>query len=193
MSTFYCLQFCCRHFDDRYFDCPQNLIFKINVKKWSENDFFQTRRAWQIRFRPRTSFSCTFPRCSTTCRSRIRTLARRWPTCSGHFPSLWITSSDFTSCDRLSKRGAQCCKIFATDSQGFFPFFLSSSFGLHFFPLFFLVRNPANWNDRHLLAHAMASDFPVAWQFYQREQFLLRIKLHTHDKNTLTSIICVGA
>jgi hypothetical protein len=41
----------------------------------------------------------------------------------------------------------------------------------------FLVRHTVNWDDRHLLAHAMASDFKVAWQYSQREQ-LLRIKLN---------------
>jgi hypothetical protein len=29
----------------------------------------------------------------------------------------------------------------------------------------FWVHHPVNQDDRHLLAHAMASDFSVAWQF----------------------------
>jgi hypothetical protein len=33
-----------------------------------------------------------------------------------------------------------------------------------FFRLFFLVHHLVNRNDWHLLAHAMASDFLVAWQ-----------------------------
>jgi hypothetical protein len=37
----------------------------------------------------------------------------------------------------------------------------------------FLVHHPVNWDDRYLLAHAMASDFSVAWQFSQREQLFL--------------------
>jgi hypothetical protein len=31
-------------------------------------------------------------------------------------------------------------------------------------PLFFLCPPPFNWDDWELLAHAMASDFSVAWQ-----------------------------
>jgi hypothetical protein len=34
----------------------------------------------------------------------------------------------------------------------------------------FLVHHPVNQDDWHLLAHAMASDFTVACQYYQREQ-----------------------
>jgi hypothetical protein len=51
---------------------------------------------------------------------------------------------------------------------------------LHLSDYSFLVHHPVNQDDRHLLAHAMASDFTVAWQYSQREQwfcFLLRIKL----------------
>jgi hypothetical protein len=33
----------------------------------------------------------------------------------------------------------------------------------HFFPLLFCVHHPANRDDWHLLAHAMVSDFSVAW------------------------------
>jgi hypothetical protein len=44
------------------------------------------------------------------------------------------------------------------------PLCLSSSSALHFFWLFFLVHHLVNQDDRHLLAHAMASDFSVAWQ-----------------------------
>jgi hypothetical protein len=32
-----------------------------------------------------------------------------------------------------------------------------------------LVHHPVNRDDRHLLAHAMASDFTVTWQYSQRE------------------------
>jgi hypothetical protein len=41
---------------------------------------------------------------------------------------------------------------------------LSSSSALHFFWLFFWVHHLFNQDDRHLLAHAMASDFSAAWQ-----------------------------
>jgi hypothetical protein len=42
------------------------------------------------------------------------------------------------------------------------PFLLLSP---AFFRLFFLCQPPFNLDDRQLLAHAMASDFSVAWQF----------------------------
>jgi hypothetical protein len=41
-----------------------------------------------------------------------------------------------------------------------------------------LVHHPVNRDDLNLLAHAMASDFTVTWQFSQRKQFFIRIKLH---------------
>jgi hypothetical protein len=43
------------------------------------------------------------------------------------------------------------------------PLFYSSS-TLHFSDYSFMVHHPVNRDDRHLLAHAMASDFSVAWQ-----------------------------
>jgi hypothetical protein len=43
--------------------------------------------------------------------------------------------------------------------------------GPPFFRLYFFVHHPVNWDDRHLLARAMASKFTVTWQFSQREQF----------------------
>jgi hypothetical protein len=42
------------------------------------------------------------------------------------------------------------------------PLCLSSSSALHFSDYYLLVRHPVNRDDRHLLAHAMASDFTVA-------------------------------
>jgi hypothetical protein len=45
----------------------------------------------------------------------------------------------------------------------------------------FLVHHPVNRDDRHLLSHAMASDFTVAWQCSSKRTicfFPLRIKLH---------------
>jgi hypothetical protein len=44
------------------------------------------------------------------------------------------------------------------------PLCLSSALALHFFQLFFWVHHLVNWDDRHVLAHAMASDFSVARQ-----------------------------
>jgi hypothetical protein len=44
----------------------------------------------------------------------------------------------------------------------------------------FWVHHLVNRDDRHLLAHAMASDFSVAWQCLSKSAivFSLRIKLH---------------
>jgi hypothetical protein len=41
------------------------------------------------------------------------------------------------------------------------PMFLSSPSALHFSNYSFLVHHPVNWDDWHLLARAMASDFTV--------------------------------
>jgi hypothetical protein len=43
------------------------------------------------------------------------------------------------------------------------PLCLSSSSALQFFNYSFLVHHPVNRDGRHLLAHAMASEFTVAW------------------------------
>jgi hypothetical protein len=61
------------------------------------------------------------------------------------------------------------------------PLCFSSSSALHFSHYYFLVHHPVNQDDLHHLAHAMASDFTVAWQFLRWEQliFLVRIKLPT--------------
>jgi hypothetical protein len=62
------------------------------------------------------------------------------------------------------------------------PLCLSSSSAVHCFPInFFLSTTLLAGNERHLLAHAMTSDFSGARQFSQLEQlfcFLLQIKLH---------------
>jgi nitrate reductase NapE component len=59
------------------------------------------------------------------------------------------------------------------------PCVFSSSLALHFFHYSFSVHHPVNRDDRHLRAHAMASDFSVACQFSQRIISFLLIKLHT--------------
>jgi hypothetical protein len=41
---------------------------------------------------------------------------------------------------------------------------------LYFSNYSFCIHHLVNQDDRHLLAHAMASDFSVAWEFSQREQ-----------------------
>jgi hypothetical protein len=46
-----------------------------------------------------------------------------------------------------------------------------SSTALHFFLFFFSCPHPVNRDDWHLLAHAMASDFIVAWQFSQKKNW----------------------
>jgi hypothetical protein len=45
-----------------------------------------------------------------------------------------------------------------------------SSSALHFFRLFIFLSTTRD--DRHFLAHAMASDFSVTWQFSQREKLV---------------------
>jgi hypothetical protein len=54
--------------------------------------------------------------------------------------------------------------------QSFWSIFSNYSYWAH---------HPVNWDD-HLLAHAMASDFSVAWQCLSKRTivFSLRIKLH---------------
>jgi hypothetical protein len=56
----------------------------------------------------------------------------------------------------------------------------------------FLAHHPVNWDDWYLLAHAMASDITVTWQFSQREHLLfsLRFKLHALDKIYLKIHVC---
>jgi hypothetical protein len=53
------------------------------------------------------------------------------------------------------------------------PLCLFSSLALHFSNYCFLVHH-VNQDDWHHLAHAMASDFTVAWQYSQREQLVFR-------------------
>jgi hypothetical protein len=47
----------------------------------------------------------------------------------------------------------------------------------------FRIHHLVNRDDWHLLAHAMTSDFSVAWQFLSKRTigFSLRIKLHATD------------
>jgi hypothetical protein len=58
------------------------------------------------------------------------------------------------------------------------PFFSNYSFWVH---------HLVNQDDRQLLAHAMASDFSVAWQCLSKRTigFLLRIKLHAPGYNVI--------
>jgi hypothetical protein len=48
------------------------------------------------------------------------------------------------------------------------PFFSVYSFGVH---------HLVNWDDRHLLAHAMASDFSVTWQCLSKRLIVFNIAL----------------
>jgi hypothetical protein len=50
---------------------------------------------------------------------------------------------------------------------------LSSTLALHFSDYSFWVHHLVNWDDRHLLAHAMASDFSDAWPQVSGHSFLL--------------------
>jgi hypothetical protein len=51
----------------------------------------------------------------------------------------------------------------------------------------FWVHHPANWDDQHLLAHTMASDFSIAWQCLPKRTigFSFWIKLHTQFHKSL--------
>jgi hypothetical protein len=57
---------------------------------------------------------------------------------------------------------------------------------LHFSDYSFLVHHPVNWDDQHLLAHAMSSDFTVTWQYSQREQLFFSYRLNSTA--TLSSV-----
>jgi hypothetical protein len=65
------------------------------------------------------------------------------------------------------------CFLWITD-----PLCLSSSWALHFFRLLFLVHSIVNRDDRHLLAHATASDFSVAWQCLSKRTIDFLAKIH---------------
>jgi hypothetical protein len=68
------------------------------------------------------------------------------------------------------------------------PLCLSSSSTLHFCQLFFLVHHLDNRDDQHLLAHAMASDFSVAWQCSQREQLFFRYGSNATPRTTTLNL-----
>jgi hypothetical protein len=53
---------------------------------------------------------------------------------------------------------------------------------------YFLVHHPVNWDDWHLLAHAMASDFTVTWQHSQREQYCSKNDLFAEQSLTLSAV-----
>jgi hypothetical protein len=58
-----------------------------------------------------------------------------------------------------------------------------------------LVHHLVNWDDWHLLAQAMASDFAVAWQCLSKKTngFLLQIKLHAHTvvEKIVFGMLCI--
>jgi hypothetical protein len=55
--------------------------------------------------------------------------------------------------------------------------FIALGSDLNSYSYSFCVHHPVKWDDRHLLEHAMASDFSVTWQYSHREQLIfLRIK-----------------
>jgi hypothetical protein len=61
------------------------------------------------------------------------------------------------------------------------PLCFSSSLALHFFWIFFFcVHHPANRDDRHVLAHAMASDFSVARQFLSKRIIGFSLGINHH-------------
>jgi hypothetical protein len=64
------------------------------------------------------------------------------------------------------------------------PLCLSSSLAIHYS---FLVHHPVNWDDRHLLARAMASDFSVALVV---DSFRIQTQLALEGLNSI-SYLCV--
>jgi hypothetical protein len=80
---------------------------------------------------------------------------------AGEKPNLTTNSAAY---DRLPRYDKTTFPFFVSD-----PLCLSSSSSsaIHFSDYSFLVHHPVH---RDLLAHAMASDFTVAWQYSQREQ-----------------------
>jgi hypothetical protein len=66
----------------------------------------------------------------------------------------------------------------------------SSSSALHFSGYSFWVHHLVNQDYRQLLAHAMASDFSVAWQCVSKRTigFYLRIKLHARRSRFFVAI-----
>jgi hypothetical protein len=71
-----------------------------------------------------------------------------------------ITESNFSPVCKL----ARVFVLFLGGGEVSDPSCLSSSSALHFSNYFFLVNHPVNWDDRHLLAHAAASDLTVTRQ-----------------------------
>jgi hypothetical protein len=81
-------------------------------------------------------------------------------------PNIPTQKVDFFSPERFP-----LCQIYVVELGNFFcfswvsnPLCLYASSALIFFKLFFRVHHLVNRDDRHLLAHALASDFSVAWQ-----------------------------
>jgi hypothetical protein len=81
------------------------------------------------------------------------------------------------------------------------PLHLSSYSALLFCQLFFFVHHPLNLDDQHLLAHSMATDFTVAWQFFSKITFvflwtefhalnLLGVSPHSFDTCAGNGVIC---
>jgi hypothetical protein len=54
----------------------------------------------------------------------------------------------------------------------------------------FRVHHPVNWDDQQLLAHAMASDFSVTWQWLSKRTigFSLWIKLHAQRMSQFSTV-----
>jgi hypothetical protein len=56
--------------------------------------------------------------------------------------------------------------------------------------ILFCVHHPVNWDDQHLFAEAMASDFSVAWKFFSEKKcfFLVRIASKILSENFLAEM-----
>jgi hypothetical protein len=71
------------------------------------------------------------------------------------------------------------------------PLCLSSSLALHFSNYSFWVHRLVNWDDRQLLAHAMASDFSVIWQCLSKRTFFFVMDQTPHPSvhNLVVNVI----
>jgi hypothetical protein len=61
---------------------------------------------------------------------------------------------------------------------------------LHFSDCSFLVHHHVNRDHRHLLAHAMATDFLVTWQHTQREQLFFVTEQTPRHKESPRPVYC---
>jgi hypothetical protein len=86
--------------------------------------------------------------------------------------------AELSSCLDVERAFRGKAEIWSQCYKTFFPSPRPSNFSDYSF----WAHHPANQDDRHLLSHAVASDFSVAWQFFSKRTivFLLWINLLAH-------------